>query len=370
MNISMRFSVPRVRGYGAGLGNELIPWARAFLAGQVLGARALPPAFGFNSRKYWRHFGTPRYDWLLHKVMEHLLPLVEFGETDYLQHGGGDVVTALQSFAEANRLQERKAFLLVTEGMWGGYGHIAPARDFMYSTLYQSRFAARNLMRVSERLHPDKPVIAMHVRLGDFAPPPDTAEQYRGRFNCSLPMEWYCNVAQYLHSRLADSVQFLIVSDGTREQLQPLLNIVPAITTSDLPDSDCSDLLALAKADLLVCSVSSYSSIAAFLSDAPYLWFEPNLQKHDEGFYSIWGHEEGQRSMDSPTRRSIAYQQSAERIALGRGTPVGMKGVVPDTVIRELMHRKHQTNPLTDLIRYGVVPVRSNHIEIEATPCI
>ncbi|MDP2265241.1 MAG: hypothetical protein Q8J70_01690 [Thiobacillus sp.] len=301
--------------------------------------------------------------------MERLLPLVEFREADYLQHGGGDVVKALRNFAEAKGLHRRQAFLLVTEGMWGGYGHIAAARDFLFSTLYQSRFAARNLMHVSERLHPDKPVIAMHVRLGDFAPPPDTPELYRGRFNCSLPLEWYCNVAQSIYSRLGDSVQFLVVSDGTREQLQPLLDTIPAVTTSDLPDSDCSDLLALAKADLLVCSVSSYSSIAAFLSNAPYLWFEPNLQMHDEGLYSIWGHEAGQRRQGSATHHAIQYRQTAESDFPGRGTPVGIQGDVPEAVLRELMKRKQKNNPLTDLVRYGVVPVGIGSAGMESAPC-
>lgn len=366
----MRFSLPRVRGLGAGLGNELIPWARAFLAAQVVGARALPPAFGFNPRKYWRHFGTPRYDWVLHKAIEYMLPVVEFKETDYWRHGGGDVVQALRKFADAADLHRRRAFVLVTEGMWGGYGHIAAARDFMFSTLYQSRFAARNLIRVAERLHPDKPVIGMHVRLGDFLPSPAEPDMYKGRFNCSLPMEWYCNIAHSIYSRLGESVQFLIVSDGTREQLQPLLDAVPAVTTSDLPDSDCSDLLALAKADLLVCSVSSYSSIAAFLSDAPYLWFEPNLQIHDERFYSIWGHEEGQQRQDSPTRSAIQHRMIGGNDFSGRGIPVGLQGDVPDDVLLSVIQRKQQNNPLTDLIRYGVMPVTLKRDDEESASCI
>ena len=302
--------------------------------------------------------------------MERLLPVVEFKEADYLRHGGGDVVQALRKFADAADLHRRRAFVLVTEGMWGGYGHIAAARDFIFSTLYQSRFAARNLIRIAERLHPDKPVIGMHVRLGDFLPSSAEPDMYKGRFNCSLPMEWYCNIAHSIYSRLGESVQFLIVSDGTREQLQPLLDTVPAVTTSDLPDSDCSDLLALAKADLLVCSVSSYSSIAAFLSESPYLWFEPNLQKHDEGFYSIWGHEEGQRRMDSPTRLAIQFQLAAENDWPGRGTPVSMQGDVPETVLVEVMKRKQQSNPLIDLVKYGVVPVGQGHAGIESALCI
>lgn len=364
-----RYSLSRVRGRGAGLGNELIPWARSFLAAQVIGARALPPAFGFNERKYWRHFSTPRYDWILHKSMERLLPVVEFREEDYLRHGGGDVVQVLRNFAKAEKLLSRRAFVLVTEGMWGGYGHVAAARDFMFSTLHQSRFAARNLLRISERLVPGKPVVAMHVRLGDFAAPHATVELYRGRFNCSLPLAWYCNIAHSIRAQLGNAVQFLVISDGTREQLRPLLDTVPAVTTSDLPDSDCSDLLALAKADLLVCSVSSYSSIAAFLSEAPYLWFEPNLQVHPEGVYSIWGHEAAQLRADSPTRRAIQFCQDKRDDSPSRGTPVGMQGNVPEFVLAELMQRFERNNPLTDLVRYGVVSMVTRHARQEKVAC-
>ena len=66
----LRFSIAQVRKRGYGLGNELIPWARALLAAQLLGAHFLPPAFGLNRRRYWRHFGTPRYDWLRNRTLQ------------------------------------------------------------------------------------------------------------------------------------------------------------------------------------------------------------------------------------------------------------------------------------------------------------
>jgi len=87
------------RGYG--LGNEFLPWARAFLASQVLDAKLLPPAFGMNRRAYWRHFNTAPDDWIRQRALQYLLPVVEFREADYLAHGGGDVVTALERFAAA-----------------------------------------------------------------------------------------------------------------------------------------------------------------------------------------------------------------------------------------------------------------------------
>ena len=162
--MTLRFSLPRVRGCGAGLGNELIPWARSYLAAQILGAYALKPAFGLNARNYWKHFGTPRYDWMINKGMECLFPVIEFKESDYLHHGGGNFVEAFQEFAEAENLYARKSYILVTEGMWGGYRHIAAARDFVFATLNQSRFAANNLLLINQRLNRRKTIVRSEER--------------------------------------------------------------------------------------------------------------------------------------------------------------------------------------------------------------
>src|SRR5580658_4005868 len=113
--------MPRVRRRGHGLGNELLPWARAFLASQVLDARLLAPAFGMNRRGYWRDFHTGADDWIYHRALEQLLPVVEFTEDDWLEHGGGDVVTALRSFATEHKLLERQFYMFVTDGLWGGF---------------------------------------------------------------------------------------------------------------------------------------------------------------------------------------------------------------------------------------------------------
>src|ERR1017187_8879269 len=87
----LRYCLPRVRHNGHGLANEIVPWARAFLAAQVLDAKLLPPAFGLNRRGYWRHFRTSPDDWIFNRAIEHVMPVIEFRETDYLAHGGEDV---------------------------------------------------------------------------------------------------------------------------------------------------------------------------------------------------------------------------------------------------------------------------------------
>lgn len=340
----IRLCIAQVRKRGYGLGNELIPWARALLAAELLDARFLPPAFGLNRRRYWRHFGTPRYDWLRNRTLQRLLPRVEFTEADWLRHGGGDVLPALRGFAAEHRLFERRAYVFTTTGLWGGYRHIEAARMQMRAVLQGSRYAARNLVRLAARLDPRRITIGMHLRFGDFRPA-DGVQDYRGVWNTALPMDWYLSVARRLKLEFGDTAQFLVVSDGSDAQLRPLLETVPCVTTRDIPDSDCSDLLALADADLLVCSISSYSQWAAFLSSAPYIWFAPSLQRHAGGLGSIWG--------GSFAEESVA----SGRAALPRGLPVGMDGAIPASLPALVRERREYLRPEHDLVRGGFAPL-------------
>ena len=353
-SVGLRFCMPAAFGrHGAGLGNEFIPWTRAWIAAQVLGARLVNPAFGRNSRGYGKYFGTPRYDWVFNRFVERLLPRIEFKEQDYLAHGGGDVAQAIARFAEAQRLHERSAYVLVTGGMWGGFGHIQAARDFVRARLYQSPATARNLFWLRQKLNPDKLLVTMHVRLGDFGNP-IAVDEYRGKFNVSLPLAWYERVADSLSAIFGDSMQLLVVTDGQEHQLGALVSRYGAATTCGMTDSDCSDLLALAAGDLTVCSVSSYSMWAAFLSDAPYAWFEPNLQQID-GFYSIWGHEPTQQRADAPTRMAMQKGVGTTAGARPKGFPVGMDGRIPDALAALLCDRRAARLRATDLLHYGAI---------------
>lgn len=353
-NGGLRYCMPSAFGkHGAGLGNEFIPWVRAYIAAQVLGAKLINPAFGRNSRGYGKYFGTPRYDWVFNKIVERVLPKIEFTERDYLEHGGGDVARAIARFAEAGRLHERSAYVLVTGGMWGGFDHIQSARDFVRARLYQSPATARNLFWLRQKLDPDKLLVTMHVRLGDFGAP-IAVDAYRGKFNVALPLDWYERVADALYALFGNSMQLLVVTDGQEHQLGKLVSRYSAVTTCGMTDSDCSDLLALAAGDLAVCSVSSYSMWAAFLSDAPYLWFAPNLQQID-GFYSIWGHEPAQQENNAPTR--LAMQRSPDSAAetKPRGYPVGMDASIPQRLVEQLHARLSAKQRATDLLHYGVL---------------
>jgi len=355
----IRLSIPWVRGRGAGLGNELIPWARSFVIGKLIGAKCLPPAFGLNRRRYWRHFGTPRYDWLVYRALVKGLPVFHFKEEDYERAGGQDLAAAVSCFEKKHRLQERRYYAILTEGMWGGRHHIRLAREFARSTLYLSRFAPAKLMELQKRVIPECIVVGMHIRRGDFqSPVEDGAMEYQGRFNLALPANYYIRVALSLMAQMGKAVQFLVVSDASLNELQPILARLPknTICTAGEQDTDCSDLLALADADLIVCSISSFSLWAAFLSESPYLWFQPHLHQHSAGALSIWGFEEKQRRENSPTQRSILERLKRLDINQIRGVPIGESGAVPEYLCDYLIERKEMMHRSGDLVLYGVAP--------------
>lgn len=353
--MKLRYCLPFVPGRGVGLGNELIPWARAFVASTVLDATLLSPAFGLNHRRYWRHFGTPRLDWIYHRALHKTLRVIDFDEPAFHRYGGGSLSQAIFNHAQDHGLGDRSSFVWTTQGMWGGYHHVIEARDFVRATLHQSRFAPRNLQLLRHRLDPEKLTIGMHVRLGDFQPANDALD-YRNRFNASLPSAWYLQIAKRIRDHLGQRVQFLVVSDGTPDQIAAFARPLDAVTTYDIPDSDCSDLLALATSDLLVCSVSSYSAWAAFLSDSPYLWFAPNLTPHPEGVLSIWGHEPRQREPLGATAQAIQRFGSNQQAWYCRGQAVDTDGAFSLALLDSLVAKHLERNRAGDLVTYGVVP--------------
>jgi hypothetical protein len=107
-----------------------------------------------------------------------------------------------------------------------------------------------------------------------------------------------------------------------------------------------------------VCSVSSYSSWAAFLSNKPYLWFEPNLQYID-GYYSIWGHELRQQHAGGYTMMARKEIESTGGNCIPRGMPVGMNGSISPSFLSSFLNQPSQYQLASDLINYGAIPAKA-----------
>jgi hypothetical protein len=346
----LRFAVPVVDRRGAGLGNELILWAKAYIAGQALGMTALHPAWSINRRRYWRYFGTSRLDYPAHRLLRLSLPSVRFEEEDYLRHGGGDFADAILAFADERGLLQRSPLVLEIAGLWAGPGMLGLAREFIHGQLLATRWTAGNVFAIDRRVGDDRLRIGVHIRRGDFGSAVDPG-RYAGRFNLAVPLAWYEAVLANLHGAFGQDVVFVIASDASPAELAPILERFPCVTTHDLANTDVSDMLALANSDFLVCSISSFSLWAAFLGCMPYAWFAPQLSYFD-GMRGIWAHLPAQQQPQSPLGHA---RDAFKKGAPGRGTTVGLDGRLPDALIADLataLARKRRSN---DLIRYGVV---------------
>lgn len=350
----IRLCVPAAIGRGAGLGNELYPWAKAWLAAQAIDGVALPPAFGLNPRQYWRYFGTSRLDWITHRALLKTMPRYRFTEQDYLSTGEHDFRKAVAVFAERLGWKERRLFTLEVGGMWGSFLAVREARDFILARLYGARGTAENLTDWRTRLDPDRLVVAVHIRAGDFKVA-DEKFDYRGCFNRALPLAWYMAVCDRLRRHFGSRVQFQLFTDGKPDALAPFIERFSPVTGFHQRDSVCSDLLAMASADLLVCSISSFSLWGTFLSRAPYLWFAPQLQA-ERGMLSLWGHEPAQRPPQGATAQFSASVAADPASSCPRGVPVAEDGGLPLDLLDRLELGLNCRRTATDLALYGVVP--------------
>lgn len=355
----MKLCVPRITTFrGAGLGNELFPWAKAYLAGRELGARVLDPAWGINRRGYAGYFGTNPCDWLLARAIR-TLPAHTLTQEEYRSIGIPDYAAAVREFAARRGLLEKPHFILQTEGIWGGNGILRSASDFLLSRLYATRYTADNLHAFRRQTDPDRLLVALHVRGGDFREPLESETEYQNVHNTRIPLSWYIDVCEALAARLGGKIQFAVFSDDPASALEPLLSrIRPApLTSFGLRHRDISDLLILRSADVLIGSLSTYSMLAASLSAAPYIWYAPHANRTECGnfeCFDLWGHEP--RNAVTLGFRKKALALAAEGKDFPRGFPMGPRPAVDDRLAEALTLAWRMKQTATDLMFYGTAP--------------
>jgi len=358
--------MPLATGRGAGLGNELFGWAKGFIASQELDLRLLHPPFGTSRYGYRRDFDTSRFDWLGHRALRRAIPTFHFSRDDYLATGEVEFARAIQVYAERHQLADRSWYVLQTEGTWGGFVAVRGARDWVRNLLASQRNAQSNLYRVAHQIPKDRAVVGLHVRTkgspgdskADFLTPAASTE-FRGVFNVALPLDWYISVVDSISRELGDRVHFLVSSNGAPADLAPLTTRSNVTSTFGLPLNACSDLIALARTDLVVCSISSYSMWAAFLSDAPYIWFRDQLTERVDGS-TIWPDGSSTVVHPSTAAEPSVPETSAStlrNLPIPRGIAVGMDGEVPSSLLEHLEQKLLERRGRPDLLQFGAVPV-------------
>jgi hypothetical protein len=361
----MRFVVAQRHGLrGEGLGNELIPWAKGWIASQKLEARLVGPSWGLNRRRYWRNFGTSRLDFLLEDGLCRL-PHHEFTARDFYATRETDFGAAIESWALNCGLARSKSFLVSVSGMWGGYLSVRSARPFLLAKLLNSRDALRSVYQVHSQLKPKKLFVAVHMRssINGFSTLA-RGDSAQGKFNFVVPPDWYLWVCEALQQRYGQQIQFRFFTDRVDPHFKEAVHRFNSGQSAQDGLTECSDLLLMAQADLRVCSVSSYSLAASFLSGGPYLWYKPQLTVRND-FYTLWGHEMAQQENSSPSSAGIEFLSDVlNRPAEKQSPPINFVGTamdigdpLPENLVKQLDHRLCSLDSRTNLLEYGCIPI-------------
>jgi hypothetical protein len=260
--------------------------------------------------------------------------------------GESDYGAAMRALDAEHGWSRRCSLILVHGGMSGGFLGIDGSRHYLRNLLL-GHLPER---RCPECRAPDEGLlrVAAHIRLGDFTE--DAAGPLPGAFNKRMPIGWYRWVLDSLRDRFGDRLRVDIVSDDPEQAFRMFPDWASCRARSW---NVLEDLSIMAAADLLICSVSTFSMLAAFLSDAPYIWYRPHLDEHG-GFLSIWGYLEEQRT--GPTGANARKQRNNTGLSATRGVAVDIGGELPSWLIDYLMTKAALSRRSTDLIRYGVIP--------------
>jgi len=110
--------------------------------------------------------------------------------------------------------------------------------------------------------------IGINVRLGNDFRVARSAEEYKTSGGLKTPMGWFVDSLRFVRDTIGYPARALVVSDGTREELQPLLDLGNVEFVR--PGCAISDLLILARSQVLLASGgSSFSAWASFLGQMP-----------------------------------------------------------------------------------------------------
>lgn len=114
---------------------------------------------------------------------------------------------------------------------------------------------------------PTSPHVAIHVRMGDFSIDPDRAR--RGEQGFRTGVDWFASALQSLRASLGEAIPAIVYSDGSDEELLPLLRLASVVRAP--VQSAVTDLLSIARADALLGSGSGFSLWGSFLGNVPRL---------------------------------------------------------------------------------------------------
>lgn len=240
-----------VRMGGAGLGNILFAYARAAVYAEKNGCRLIWPTWpSIKLGPFLRRESDKRF---YGDLFEN-----RCGAVGGLEKAFRLFTTSHWKEKDAWSLSGMDGVTIVFEGLDGCF---EPIR-YDYEWVKENLFANLKEKNRAALQYDFTNSIGVHIRLGDFFRA--TEEEVRaGRHDSSLPIEWYrriiCQVLRYA----GEDKKVYIFSDGTEEELAPVLEIPQTHRLTF--GTSVADIVALSRVPLLVASGSSFSMWARYL---------------------------------------------------------------------------------------------------------
>jgi hypothetical protein len=277
MNLSNQppvFAFPRlsktdllfIRIGGNGLGNLMFTWARCLAASERHGWRMLWPTWQSFKPKNWR---VNPYD---HRTYSDLFQPNERYVTGWrkpwylARYRWITEKTALECGAPPGSVVEFR-------GMEGKFAPFREQHELVYGELLKIA-RPQHLRAFSD---PDPAPIGIHVRRGDFVQQSSYGDMVNID-NSLLPLEWYMDALQSVRSMTGEDTAAYVFSDGSSEELAPLLAL-PAVERMDY-GSGLGDMLGLSRSRLLIASGSTFSMWGSYLGQVPTIWHPQKLLQH------------------------------------------------------------------------------------------
>lgn len=273
------------RFFGDGLGNVLFPWARSLVAARREGLAEIAPTWRQvfqhsgpgewlrdlrrgRGGAFWR--GVRDYGRLFHPVPGEITGAERLRLLFAARHAGRVLTEVACRRLHARGEPVPPGTVVLFRGMRGRFRDLEGEHGFLRE---EFRRRARPEPGMRRALDFDfRRTITVHVRLGDFAERGSLAEIRRYQINGRLPMDWYLEKIGQLRTALGDGKSAWpvnVFSDGADAQLAPLLTL-PGCRRVGF-DSALADLLAMANANVMLCSLSTLNAWSAFLGRPPAL---------------------------------------------------------------------------------------------------
>jgi hypothetical protein len=254
-----------------GLAHSLLAWGRCAVWCRDTGATMMAPRWlrlrvgpylrrERDKRNYFLTFRPGPLLWEPQRSLIRLRAQTLYAELDLPDPGFAPSRPTVVIFRNAQALSERKMFHYIVKD--GAY-----LRDRLVS-ITRPQFVPAPATA---------PFIAVHVRLGDFSKVSEAAIR-SGATNARLSVDWYGHALDQLRASLGRDFPAVVFSDGSDEELAPLLSR-PGVQRS--PKSPAiTDLLAISQATAMVASGSGFSHWGSFLGGVPRVCYIGQGLKH------------------------------------------------------------------------------------------